>query len=187
MDYPKLLRDFEPARAAREMERKFYAKLDGTFASVVARAVMAETNTPGKMNSHQRRVGREKLREFLAAVEPHVVALRRADSFEQILDLLAGARIAGVGALTLFDTALRIGFHRNLLPGRVYLQAGSRKGAALLAPPIRGLSAPVDEFPRPLRRLPPYQLEHFLCVMASELGRPTRRRAASMGRRPPGC
>ena len=41
-------------------------------------------------------------------------------------------QIKGIGELTIYDTALRIGFYLDIYPDKVYLHAGTREGAKRL-------------------------------------------------------
>ena len=74
--------------------------------------------------------------------------------------------IRGAGELLAYDTALRIGAKFGLRPQRVYLHRGTREEAQ--APGLNS-SAPslclsLDELPKPLQQLAPYEIEECLCI-----------------------
>jgi hypothetical protein len=90
--------------------------------------------------------------------------------FEVLHDRVAEAcaGIDGLGDLTRYDVALRIGIHLGKLPQRVYLHAGTRKGAKALDLPHRRATLEMSDLPPELRRLRPWQAEDFLCIYKDE-------------------
>lgn len=169
MKLERLLQEFATSRQEREKERRYWRGLRIPFAAVVDRAAMAVTRT-GTLDAHQRRVGRAVLTEFAQALASKVAALHGARSFDELHAVVSRARVRRTGDLTIFDTALRIGYHRGLLPNHVYLHAGTRHGAHALVMSTKGRRVvPLDEFPVSLRALGAHQVEHFLCVKADDL------------------
>jgi hypothetical protein len=72
--------------------------------------------------------------------------------------------IEGIGPLTVYDTAHRIGACRGLSPKCVYVHAGVAKGAkALGLNPVHGKLA-LDQVPEELSELRPEQIEDCLCI-----------------------
>lgn len=71
--------------------------------------------------------------------------------------------VPGIGELYVYDTSLRIGAKLNLLPERVYLHAGIRRGARAL-----GLKADkalkVSVLPTEFHSLRPHEIEDVLCI-----------------------
>ncbi|AZO77220.1 hypothetical protein B5U99_27555 [Bosea sp. Tri-54] len=112
----------------------------------------------------------EGKRRLLAAEHP----LADAPTFEALHALVAAALrpINGIGDLTIYDVATRIGAFLKLAPDAVYLHAGAAEGAKALG--IRtagGRPVPLDRFPAALRRLGAYHLENLLCTFKRELKR----------------
>jgi hypothetical protein len=70
--------------------------------------------------------------------------------------------IKGIGALTMYDIAHRIGAHFGKSPARVYLHAGTKTGARALE--IAGISFDPKILPRPFARLVPSEIEDCLCI-----------------------
>jgi hypothetical protein len=70
----------------------------------------------GKPWSHQRRIPERVLRQ--ATQRLRRASLGRARSFAELIDCVdaAARHVRGVGELYVYDTALRIGAHRRLLP-----------------------------------------------------------------------
>jgi hypothetical protein len=93
-------------------------------------------------------------------------ALTRSGSFEELHDCIDEIirPISGVGELTVYDTALRIGARRGLYPTKVYLHAGTRIGAKNLGLAWRQPTLDMDDLPLPLQALPAYEVEDVLCI-----------------------
>ena len=102
----------------------------------------------------------------------HLPQLRRATSFDDLFDLVDKhiLPIQGIGPLTVYDTALRIGARLGLSPTRVYLHAGTRAGARELGLDAQRGTIEMDELPEPLRQLSPREAEDLLCIYKSWLG-----------------
>ena len=77
--------------------------------------------------------------------------------------------VAGIGALYRYDTAFRIGAYRGLFPTRVYLHAGTRKGARALGLDYRKDALEMSEIPAALRTRKPYEIEDILCIYKTGL------------------
>lgn len=118
----------------------------------------------GKCHPHQRRVGSAKLCVYERSLQMVRRRIARCRTFDDLYDLLAAQRTERIGALTIYDTAVRIGAYLGLGPTRVYLHTGTRTGAkALGLDTARGYLG-MDELPPALRSLTPDQVEDFLCV-----------------------
>ena len=90
--------------------------------------------------------------------------------------------IKGIGALTAYDIAHRIGAHFGKAPRLVYLHAGTRTGARVFN--ISGDSFDPRILPKAFSRLAPSEIEDCLCIYKDELHDGTRLRTA---RRKSGC
>jgi hypothetical protein len=77
--------------------------------------------------------------------------------------------IPGIGELTVYDTALRIGAHFGLEPERVYVHAGTREGARALGFENRRTTIDMNELPEPLQRLSAREAEDMLCIYKHSL------------------
>lgn len=117
----------------------------------------------GKMHDHQR------------LVAPHLpegleIALKDKKKPEDFQDFHSvyvwvesvTGRVKGLGVLTTYDVARRLGVWLKLEPTQVYLHAGSAAGARKLG--IRGESVPLSEFPKEIRELGATHAENFLCI-----------------------
>ena len=132
---------------------------------VITRAARARTADGGK-HPHQWRIHCDVLREFGRRLSGRERALWEAPSFDELhrVVLEVGALIPGIGELAVYDTALRIGVKRDLLPTRVYLHRGTRSGARALGINRNCPSISVSELPEPFADLKPHEIEDCLCI-----------------------
>ena len=85
--------------------------------------------------------------------------------------------LKGIGALTVYDIAQRIGAHFRKAPERVYLHAGTRTGARTFG--ISGDSFDPKALPKAFARLAASEIEDCLCIYKDELrGGPRTSRAS---------
>jgi hypothetical protein len=152
-----------------EREQRWFA-IQRSLRAAVEVAALAKS-PKGKRLSHQCRIpGRvlEKSRECLLKC---LSTIRQARSFEELHELVALAirRIRGIGELTVYDTALRIGAFRHLEPNKVFLHAGTRAGARRLGLDVSKGVLKVSELPAELRVLKPREIEDVLCISTVSL------------------
>jgi hypothetical protein len=149
-------------RAEREFE--VFRRL--TDEEAIATAALAKLPS-GKRHPHQYRIPRGALEESRRRLIDNIELLKRATTFDELIELveqLSGS-IHGIGQLTVYDTALRIGARLGLEPTRVYLHAGTRDGAkALLGCNGKVATLDVSELPTPLRNLRAREVEDLLCL-----------------------
>ena len=93
------------------------------------------------------------------------------NTFSELHDLVARVLtpIRGIGALTIYDTAHRLGAHLNRSPEHVYMHAGARVGAKALG--LSGSAGKLSKgaFPEAFQRLRPEQIEDCLCIYKADL------------------
>jgi len=129
------------------------------------------TNSIGKRYSHQRRLSRiilEQACDLLLANEKKIEQCKDFDQLDIFLDTLL-APIKGLGELYIYDTALRVGARLHLLPGKVYLHAGTRVGAQVLGFDGKAKVLEVSQLPKELRQLAPHEIEDVLCIFKDRL------------------
>lgn len=146
--------------AIRELQ---YFRNIPSLKEAIEQAGLARTPN-GKRSSHQRRIPASVLQQATRR-------LRRANlghvgSFAQLIARVTTATrsVHGIGELYVYDTALRLGVHLGLRPRRVYLHAGTRRGAQALGLDSRSESLSLNQLPEALRRLRPYEIEDVLCI-----------------------
>ena len=108
--------------------------------------------------------------EWLRWVEENKDILSALPTFEDILAELKRNAIKGIGPLTLYDTATMLAFPDGKYPARVYLHAGTAKGARAIG--VIGKEADKQVFVKicpDFQKLSTSQIEDFLCVYAPYL------------------
>lgn len=161
-------------RPAKREEIAFFAK-QATLSDAIRIAATCQ-RADGKRHPHQRRIPRAVLGAAERKLRAEAQNLSTAKSFEElhaIVDSLIGP-IAGVGELTVYDIAHRIGAFLGFEPVNVYLHAGTRAGAAALG--FHGRVIERDRLPNALAQLTAAEIEDFLCIFKDHLrsaGAPT--------------
>lgn len=157
-------------REGAEQEQRWFA-IQRTLEEAVSRAALA-VSPSGKRLSHQRRIPQAVLAESRRRLDAALPALSNAQSFEVLHETVATVigSIPGIGELTIYDTALRIGAKLQLEPTVVFLHAGTRAGARCLGLSVSRKFIPVVEFPRVFQKLKPQEIEDVLCIYKGELG-----------------
>lgn len=153
-----------------EKELHWFA-IQPSLARAVSLAALARG--PGnKRFSHQRRLQEPVLAEGRRRLLQAIGRLQRASSFDELFSFVESCigDVDGIGELTVYDTALRIGAKLNLEPGRVYLHRGTREGARRLGIGSSDLSIPIDRLPPPLRKLKAREIEDVLCIYKDDFG-----------------
>ena len=152
-------------RTAREM--KFY-KIQPNLEQAIEVASLAKLPS-GKRHPHQRRIPQAALQESKARLS--VVDFNKCASFDELYAVVERQidDISGIGRLTVYDTAQRIGAYLGLEPDLIYLHAGTREGAKALGLDVRKHALTFQEMPEPFHRLRPYEIEDCLCLYKGEL------------------
>lgn len=152
-----------------------YCLCQDSLDEVIKIAVAAE-GVNGKLHDHQRRVGREKLRTYYNKLLRYAKAIETCNSFDDLYKKLEEGYIKGIGLLTMYDIAIRIAafMEKNcskttIFPDKVYLHAGSEKGAEKLLGRKVKRQEPKSVFPPALQSLTCDEIETFLCNMKAKL------------------
>lgn len=124
-----------------------------------------------KMFSHQRRVGFKVANRGYELLKQREDDLRSCQSFEEILAITdeVSKQIYRLGQLWSYDTALRIGFQKEIYPKNVYLQSGVKNGyKKIFNQNSKNRFEEKNKFPKELQILEPYEIENFLCVWGND-------------------
>lgn len=122
----------------------------------------------GNKHPHQRRLKVEIMEEVKNRLLSEVDKIKKCRSFEELIKIVEKCKESGFGELAIYDTALRIGSNINIYPEKVYLHAGTEKGAKELGLKFSNKVIEVSELPEELKRLKPYEVEDFLCIYKDE-------------------
>jgi hypothetical protein len=140
-----------------------------TDEDAISRAALAQLPN-GRRHPHQYRIPRATLGESRRRLLDHLPALRQAESFDELFELITATiePIPGIGPLAVYDTALRVGARFGLEPVKVYLHAGTRTGAKALGLDLGSDSIEMGELPAELRTLTAREVEDVLCIYKGE-------------------
>jgi len=164
-------------RAVAHAETRFYASRRNASEAIRTAALCVLPD--GKRHPHQYRIPRFVLEQAEARLQLAGKSLLNAPSFDKLHDAITqeiGA-IRGIGALTVYDIAHRLGAFFGKVPQRVYLHAGTRLGAAIFG--LHGQSIAPNQLPIAFSRLAAAEIEDCLCIYKAELGRAKRFSASS--------
>jgi hypothetical protein len=139
--------------------------------AAIFQAAIAKDDS-GKKHGHQNLIKPDLLQQFAIHLCEEEESFRRARSFDDIINNIKKnvdkrPTLKGVGELTIYDTALRIGSFLGLTPDKIYLHRGTRKGARKLIVNLRGKHyINKNELPVPLQdpTLSEAEIEDILCI-----------------------
>ncbi|HKH80480.1 MAG TPA: hypothetical protein VKA03_02515 [Methylovirgula sp.] len=122
-----------------------------------------------KRHPHQRRIPGALLKPAERKLQGIRSKLTRAKTFDEVHALVDEAigNIRGIGELTIYDIAHRIGAFLDKEPTRVYLHAGTRAGARLMG--FTGTSLDPTQLPPAFSRLTAAEIEDCLCIYREDL------------------
>jgi len=146
---------------------RFY-QIQKSLPDAITKAALAELPNGGRF-SHQRRIPGPVLiqaRDALLKLD-----YSNVHTFAELYEKVAAALrpIRGIGILTIYDTAHRLGAYLKLSPEQVYLHAGVRIGAKALGIGDWRAKLPMSVFPPAFQRLRPEQVEDCLCIYNRQL------------------
>lgn len=121
-----------------------------------------------KMHPHQRRVS-SKLAQGLRVSREYALQPEHFETFEELYDWVEKivSQVNGLGAMTAYDVAQRLGMWLDLSPNVVYLHRGTADAAKKFG--IEGKMAPLSAFPSEIQALGCAHAENFLCIYKSKI------------------
>ena len=162
-----------------DTERSYHAG-SASLREAIDRAAYALTPGGGR-HPHQARRTRQSLDQACGELQAIRSDIAGATRFGTLHDLAVGATdpVHGIGPLTQYDIAWRIGAFLSLEPDVVYLHSGTRDGAVALGYPRWRSFLRVCELPEPVQSLTASEIEDYLCIFKDEfVSEPRRRRRA---------
>jgi hypothetical protein len=156
-------------RTLAERELTFF-RIQRTLGDAILKAGTARTPS-GKCHDHQRRVGNVALNRFTKKLLNAEQAIRRARDFGRLHEIVhsVGKSMPRIGALTIYDTAHRIGAYLGLEPDKVYLHTGTLDGARKLGLATGNGVLDKSQLPKEFHRLKPYEIEDCLCIYKDKI------------------
>lgn len=129
-------------------------------------------NHDNKRNPHQYRLEQKTLNATCDELLLLERKLKAARSFDELYQLIMSIDVYGLGPLTRYDIATRIGAYLKLYPDRIYLHAGTRTGAKVLLGKVDGEYILKSDLPKPFRSrdLQCSEIEDILCIFKDQFG-----------------
>lgn len=154
-------------RSDAQKEMRFF-EIQRSPSDAIRKAALCELPS-GKRHPHQRRIPKVLLEQVEVRLQGISRKLARATSFASFHQAVKDeiGSLTGIGALTVYDLAHRLGAHFGKSPEHVYLHAGTRIGAQALG--VSGDSIDSKILPKPFSRLAPSEIEDCLCIYKDEL------------------
>lgn len=129
-------------------------------------------NAEGKRHPHQYRLKKQILEATKDELLLVYKRISKAKTFDALYKIVDSLDVYGLGKLTRYDIAQRIGAFLELTPDRVYLHAGTMIGAKKLLGDIRGKEyLTKDDLPKSFRvkSLKYHEIEDILCIFKDNL------------------
>ncbi len=120
---------------------------------------------------HQWRLTERTLNSTAAELESILKKIGKCRDFASLLSLVEHTleTVRGIGELTTYDIAHRVGAYLGLEPELVYLHRGTRDGAMILGIDRKLRAIEPSVLPSAFRRLRAYEMEDALCIYKDEL------------------
>lgn len=168
MTLAEIVADYISNKRPKALKEMRFFEIQKSPSDAIRRAALCELPS-GKRHKHQRRIPRALLEQVEGRLQAIGRKLARAESFTElhaaVNEEIGG--IKGIGALTVYDIAHRIGAHFGKDPERVYLHAGTRVGARAFG--ISGDSFDPKILSKEFLRLAPSEIEDCLCIYKDQL------------------
>lgn len=177
-----IVRDFQWRYVDRKKTDQVieWCRVAPDFPTAVQRAVESR-GEDGKHHNHQSKVDLHARRRFGRRIIRAGSAGRLPmDDFDDLHDHLDDIKPYGIGPVTVYDVAVRVGAYLVIEPKSVYLHAGVRKGFDALVTSLMNSGSPkfanqlnmmrvegkvpVRMFPPPLRTMRADDVEDILCT-----------------------
>jgi len=133
--------------------------------SVINSASLA-TNQTAKRHPHQYRLKQVNLQLLADTLNQRSSEVLNAKTFDELYNVVASTAISGVGPVTIYDTANRIGKYLGLEPEYIYIHAGTKVGLEKLIGPTKLHKVTKNLLPEPFNTsdLSAAELEDVLCI-----------------------
>jgi len=127
-------------------------------------------NQDNRRNPHQYRLEQKTLDATCDELLLIERKLKVAKTFDELYKLIMSIDVFGLGPLTRYDIATRIGAYLKLYPDRIYLHAGTRTGAKKLLGKVEGEFILKGDLPKPFRvhDLQCSEIEDILCIFKDQ-------------------
>lgn len=142
-----------------------YAKIQKTLIDAIRISVLCK-DKEGNYHPHQYRIIKSQLDIFLSKCLENITKFKKLMNFDELFNLVNNINVFNIGELTKYDIATRIGAYMKFEIKRIYLHAGTRKGAKKLLGKITKPYLLKSDLPKPLQsdKLSYGDIENILCI-----------------------
>ncbi len=158
-----------PGNCLLPKEEERHYKTQQTLADAIKAAGMAERGPDCRRHSHQYRIAAADLKTWTTTLLSNETSIDHCKLYNQLHLLFTHLKTPGIGPLTVYDTALRIGYFKKIYPVEVYLHAGTAHGATALGDWRGREKLLINELPTEMGKLKPHEIEDCLCVCKNQL------------------
>lgn len=153
-------------RRVRNEEFDLYRE-QPTLRNAIMKAA-ASRKADGTLHTHQRTASSRSLDALEASLIEIEATIARCQSFSELHTLVqrSARGVRGIGDVTVYDVALRIGMWQGLRlePEAVYLHSRTHDGMKALGMERKGRTMPPSAFPPEFAPLRPREIEDLLCA-----------------------
>lgn len=123
-------------------------------------------NQDKKRHPHQYRIRGKSLKELQDKLLKEIDAIGNSKDFEELFSIIDNTRVYGIGNLTKYDVAQRIGKYLNLFPKKIYVHCGTKIGAQYLIGKIKSRTITKEQLPTVFNdeNLSCSEIEDILCI-----------------------
>lgn len=160
-----IIKSYKSLRAKRPDTWSEFAAQQSTLKDAITVSALS-INKENKRCPHQYRIPKAVLEQAKHELLINIGRIRKAKSFDDLYTIVKTLGIFGIGELTAYDIAVRIGAYLKLNPDRVYLHAGTRVGAKTLLGEVSGDYLFKSDLPKAFRghNLKYGEIEDILCI-----------------------
>ena len=124
-EFEKIIADYR--NKCGNIIEKHGLKTPKTLADAINNSVFSK-----KYTEHQWKVKNNALVEFEKKLQEQKNEIMKTTNFHELIVQVNKGKIRGIGELTVYDTAERIGVFLDIVPDMIYLHSGTEEGAKIL-------------------------------------------------------
>jgi hypothetical protein len=174
MDHSAIIEHYKNNRVGCVRNDKVikYCQNSPDIETAIFRSAMARDEN-GHKHSHQKRYIKDEI--LIRLVEKMLKKkneIIKVNNFHDLFEIITKTYVFDSDdSLTVYDTALRLGFYLKKLPEKIYIHAGTRKGAEKVRGRIENNFLMKKYLPEPFKScdLTEYELEDLFCIYKDEL------------------
>lgn len=114
---------------------------------------------------HQKRISLSILDSVYNKLNKRKIELSKCVDFDSVYKIVMESRVKGFGDLCVYDTSLRIASYLGIRPDKIYLHAGTLKGAKKIGIKTNGKKyLLISDLPNEFNNIECYNIEDILCI-----------------------